>query len=128
MSSHIVMPPDVSRAPPDLGDGLRMASSNDVLIIEPARGHPPLPLRELWDSRELLYFLSWRDITVRYRQTVLGALWAVLQPLLTMVIFTVLFGWWAGFQAHTGVPYALLVFSGMLPWLYFSSAAAKAFM
>ena len=88
-------------------------------------GSPWLMLqwRELWAHRELLYFLTWRDVKVRYKQTLLGGAWAILQPLLTMVIFTLLFGRLAGFASLTGgVPYPVFAFAGLLPWTFFSNA------
>ena len=82
-------------------------------------------LRELWDYRELFYFLAWRDIKVRYKQTVLGALWAIIQPLFTMVIFTVVFGQMANIPSG-GVPRPIFYFSALLPWIYFSSTLGAA--
>ncbi len=80
-------------------------------------------VRELWQYRELLYFLTWREVKVRYRQTVLGAVWAILQPLMTMAIFAVLFGRLAGLQRHTGdIPYGLYVYLGLAPWMFFANA------
>ena len=83
-------------------------------IIEPRKGFRPIDFRELWAFRELLYFLAWRDIKVRYKQTALGVLWAVLQPFLTMVVFTLLFGRFAKMPSD-GFPYPIFVFSGLLP-------------
>jgi lipopolysaccharide transport system permease protein len=87
---------------------------------------PPLTerLRELWRYRELLFFLAWRDIKVRYRQTVLGILWAMLQPLLMMLLFTVVFGR-LGRMPSEGVPYALFAYVGLLPWTFFSHAVTE---
>lgn len=76
-------------------------------------------LQEVWECRELLYFLTWRDLKVRYRQTVLGIAWAVLQPLLAMLLFTLFFGKLAGMPSE-GFPYALFVYAGLLPWMFFS--------
>ena len=84
-------------------------------------------LRELWDFRELFYFLAWRDIKVRYKQTALGVLWAVIQPLFTMLIFTVVFGQIANISSE-GVPRPVFYFSALLPWLYFSSTLTAAGM
>jgi lipopolysaccharide transport system permease protein len=84
-------------------------------------------IRELWDYRELFYFLAWRDIKVRYKQTVLGVLWAVIQPLFTMVIFTVVFGQVANISSE-GVPRPVFYFSALLPWIYFSSTLGSAGM
>jgi lipopolysaccharide transport system permease protein len=77
-------------------------------------------IRELWDYRELLYFLAWRDVKVRYKQTALGVLWAIIQPFFTMVIFTVLFGQIVNIPSE-GVPRPVFYFSALLPWIYFSS-------
>lgn len=95
------------------------------LIIEPgARGKAYWS--DLWRYRELFTTLAWRDISVRYRQTVVGAAWALLQPLLTMVIMTILFGRVAQLSSEGGAPYALMVIAGMLPWQFFSSALTAA--
>ncbi len=80
---------------------------------------------DLWRYRELFYFLSWRDLLVRYKQTVIGVLWAVLRPILTTVVFTFVFGKLAKMPSE-GVPYVVLVFAGMLPWQFFSSALTEA--
>src|SRR6267142_4057843 len=84
-------------------------------------------LRELWDYRELFYFLAWRDMKVRYKQTVLGVLWAVIQPLFTMLIFTVVFGQMANMSSE-GMPRPVFYFSALLPWIYFSSTLSNAGM
>lgn len=93
-----------------------------VLIIEPSHGWVPINLRDLWQYRELLYFLVWRDIKVRYKQTVLGAAWAILQPVMTMAVFTVFFGRLGGMSKLADVPYPLFVFSALLPWTFFAQA------
>jgi lipopolysaccharide transport system permease protein len=90
-----------------------------VLIIEPARGIASLRLGELWQYRELLYFLVWRDLKVRYKQTVLGAAWAILQPLLTAIVFTIFFGRLAGI-ASDGLPYPLFSYAGLIVWTFFA--------
>src|SRR2546426_2302238 len=95
-----------------------------TLRIAPSRGWVSLNLRELWEYRELLYFLVWRDVKVRYKQTVLGAAWAVLQPFLTMVVFSVVFGRLAGIRAD-GVPYPVFVFAALLPWQLFAHALTQ---
>jgi lipopolysaccharide transport system permease protein len=83
--------------------------------------------KELWRYRELLYFLTWRDVKVRYKQTVLGVIWAVLQPFMTMIVFSFFFGRLAGMSKGTdGVPYPVWVFAGLLPWTYFASALGSA--
>ena len=82
--------------------------------------------KDLWRYRELFYILSWRDIKVRYKQTVIGVVWSVLRPLLTMMIFTFVFGQVAKFNAPDGVKYAVLVFAGLLPWQFFSTGLSEA--
>jgi lipopolysaccharide transport system permease protein len=95
-----------------------------VTVIERRRGWQVVDLRELWRYRELLYFLTWRDVKVRYKQTVLGAAWAILQPLATMLVFTLFLGRVSGI-ASTEVPYPLFVFAGLLPWTFFAGAVTS---
>ena len=92
-----------------------------VTVIRPARGWASLNLHELWEYRELLYFLVWRDVKIRYKQTAVGAAWVLIQPLLTATIFTLVFGRYAGLPSG-GVPYALMVYSGLLPWFVFANS------
>jgi lipopolysaccharide transport system permease protein len=101
------------------------AVSVPTLIIAPSRGWHDLNLAELWHARELLYFFVWRDIKIRYKQTAIGAAWAILQPLLTMLIFTLFFGRLAKMPSE-GLPHPLFYLSGLLPWLYFSSSLQNA--
>ncbi len=100
-------------------------ASTAICTIEPQRGWKALDLRELWQYRELLFFLTWRDVKVRYKQTLLGAAWAVLQPLMMMVVFTIFLGRLAGVSSGE-FPYPLFVFAGLLPWSFFSTAIANA--
>jgi lipopolysaccharide transport system permease protein len=92
-----------------------------VLIIEPG-GTERHYWRDLWQYRELFQVLAWRDVSVRYKQTVIGAAWALIRPFLTMVVFTVIFGKLANLPSEGTAPYAIMVFAGMLPWTFFSSA------
>ena len=92
-----------------------------VTVIRPSHRWFSLDLRELWDYRELLYFLVWRDVKIRYKQTAVGAAWVVLQPLLTAGMFTIVFGHWIHVQTG-GVPYLLLAYSALLPWMLFANA------
>ena len=94
------------------------------LVIRPRRGWIGLDWAELYRSRELLYFLTWRDVKIRYKQTVLGVAWAVLQPLFMMAIFTFVFGRFAGIPSD-GFPYAVFVFAGLLPWTFFANGRAQ---
>jgi lipopolysaccharide transport system permease protein len=101
------------------------AADLPVTVIERRPGWQFLDLGELWRYRELLFFLVWRDVKVRYKQTVLGAAWAVLQPLATMVVFSLFLGRVAG-MATPDVPYPLFVFAGVLPWTFFANAVSNA--
>jgi lipopolysaccharide transport system permease protein len=98
-----------------------LPSQPEEILIEPAKGWFDLDLRDLWRYRELLYFLTWRDIKVRYKQTVLGAAWAVLQPLLTMLVFSVIFGYLARLPSD-GIPYPVFTYTALLPWQLFAYA------
>ena len=91
-----------------------------VLVLEPGRAERHY-WRDLWHYRELFAILAWRDVAVRYKQTVIGVAWAVVRPLLTMVVFTIVFGKLAGLPSDGAVPYPVLVFAGMLPWFLFAS-------
>jgi lipopolysaccharide transport system permease protein len=93
--------------------------------IEPYQGRVPLNLKEFWRYRELLYFLVWRDIKVRYKQTLLGATWAIIQPFFTMVVFSIFFGRMAQ-MASNGYPYPIFSYTALLPWTYFSGALSLA--
>jgi lipopolysaccharide transport system permease protein len=96
-----------------------------VTVIRPPRGWRLINVRELWHARDLLYFLAWRDVKVRYKQAVLGAAWAVLQPALMMVVFTVFFSRLAGLPSGE-LPYEVFVLAGLLPWTFFATAVASA--
>jgi homopolymeric O-antigen transport system permease protein len=95
------------------------------VFIEPGRAERNY-WKDLWRYRELFYILSWRDIKVRYKQTVIGVVWSVLRPLLTMMIFTFVFGQVAKFDAPDGIKYPVLVFAGLLPWQFFSTGLSEA--
>jgi lipopolysaccharide transport system permease protein len=94
------------------------------IVIEPSRVWTSLDLREIWHYRELLFFLTWRDIMVRYKQTALGAAWAILQPLLTMIIFSIVFGRLAGLPSE-GIPYPLFTYTALLPWQLFAFSLSQ---
>jgi lipopolysaccharide transport system permease protein len=96
-------------------------TTQPTVVIRPAGRRVGLDLREIWEHHELLFFLAWRDVKVRYKQTVLGALWAVLQPLVTMVIFTLVFSRMAHVPSN-GIPYPLFSYAALLPWTYFANA------
>src|SRR5438093_13376087 len=99
-------------------------TAQDLIIIEPGRTEKNY-WADLWRYRELFLILAWRDISVRYKQTIIGVAWAVIRPFLTMVVFTVIFGRIAGLPSN-GIPYALMVFAAMLPWSLFSTALGEA--
>jgi lipopolysaccharide transport system permease protein len=114
--------------PERLPTDLLAASSRDpaarTIVLSPASGWVPLRLRELWEYRELLYFLTWRDIKVRYKQTALGAAWAIIQPFFTMVVFSVFFGRLARLPSE-GVPYPVFTYCALVPWTYFATALTQ---
>ena len=95
--------------------------SKPLVVIKPSKGWVSLNINDLWHYRDLLYILATRDIKVRYKQTVLGAAWAILQPFLTMVIFSLIFGRLANMPSD-GIPYPLFAYAGLLPWTFFSNA------
>jgi lipopolysaccharide transport system permease protein len=98
---------------------MKDATEIPVLRIEPSHGWVSLKLHEIWEYRELLYFLAWRDVKVRYKQTALGVAWAVLQPFLTMVVFSVFFGK-LGKIPSDGIPYPIFSYAALVPWTFFA--------
>jgi len=105
-------------------DSLRESQEQPLLVIKPSARWPSLELGELWQYRELLTILAWRDIKVRYKQTALGAAWAVLQPVLTMVVFSFIFGHVANLPSG-GIPYPVFTFTALLPWQLFARALTE---
>ncbi len=95
-----------------------------TIVIRPSRGWIALKLGDLWEYRELLYFLVWRDIKVRYKQTALGAAWAIIQPFTSMVVFSLFFGKLAKMPSD-GIPYPIFAFSGLVPWTFFANGLAQ---
>lgn len=95
-----------------------------AILIKPGTGWVALNLRELWEYRELLYFLAWRDVKVRYKQTALGATWAILQPFMTMVVFSLFFGKLAGIPSD-GVPYPIFSYAALVPWTFFANGLGQ---
>jgi lipopolysaccharide transport system permease protein len=98
------------------------ASGRPVRRVQPSRGLVPIDLRELWRYHELLYYLVWREVKARYKQTFLGGFWAIFRPLVMMVVFAAIFGGLAGIDSGTDVPYPLFLYAGLVPWTYFQSA------
>jgi lipopolysaccharide transport system permease protein len=95
-----------------------------ITHIKPSKGWISLNLRDLWEYRELAYFLTWRDIKVRYKQTVLGASWAIIQPFFTMIIFSIFFGRLAGLPSD-GVPYPIFAYAALVPWTFFANGLSN---
>ena len=113
-----------SYRPPEVSVSVKV-NVGIVIVIE-AGQHERNYWRDLWRYRELFYVLAWRDLSVRYKQTVIGAAWAIVRPVLTMVVFTAIFGRIAKLPSDGNTPYPLMVFAGMLPWTFFSTALADA--
>jgi len=103
---------------------LNRSNAVPTTIIQPSRGLLSLKLGELWQYRELLYFLTWRDVKIRYKQAVLGFLWAFIQPFLKMVVFSVVFGGLAKMDSE-GFPYPIFLYAGLLPWQFFADAVNR---
>ncbi len=110
---------------PDVGAAALPTTAAPMIRLAPSGKWPSINLRELWEYQELLYFLIWRDIKVRYRQTVLGASWAIIQPLSSMLIFSLFFGRLAKVPSD-GIPYPLFAFAGLVPWAFFSHGLNQA--
>ncbi len=102
----------------------QIETTDNITFIAPKPGWRGIGFGELWRQRELLYFLVWRDIKVRYKQTVIGAAWAVLQPMATMLLFSVIFGLLAK-VSFDGLPYPLAVYAGLLPWMFFAAGVSQ---
>jgi lipopolysaccharide transport system permease protein len=96
------------------------------VTIQPSSGWAPLRLRELWNFRELLYFLTWAEVKIKYKQASLGVAWAVIQPVFTMIVFAIFFGRLAGIDAETGgIPYPIFAYSALVPWTFFATALSN---
>jgi lipopolysaccharide transport system permease protein len=99
------------------------ACPSGAVVIEPSRNRIGINWGEIWNYRELLYFLTWRDVKIRYKQTVLGGAWAILQPVMTMIVFSIFFGHLAGLGKKTdGVPYPIFSYAALLPWTFFANS------
>ncbi|MEB3273691.1 MAG: ABC transporter permease [Prochlorothrix sp.] len=101
-----------------------MKPSEATLIIEAGRTERQY-WKDIWRYRELFYFLAWRDILVRYKQTAIGVAWALIRPFLTMVVFSVVFGRLAGLESEGGAPYPIMVFAALLPWQFFANSLSE---
>lgn len=124
LMTNLAVREELSSAP---AAAARRAKTADPLttVLRAARGWQGLNVRELWQFRELVYFLVWRDVKVRYKQTALGVAWAILQPLLLMIVFTLFFSHLAGLSSGS-TPYSVFVYAGLLPWTFFATAIANA--
>jgi lipopolysaccharide transport system permease protein len=100
------------------------SASVPTIVIKPSTGWIGLKLKEVWEYRELLYFLVWRDIKVRYKQTALGAAWAIIQPVFSMVVFSIFFGKLAKMPSD-GIPYPIFAFTGLVPWTFFANGLSQ---
>lgn len=122
--------PDTTTTTPEPDTGTRAeaddqaAAQQPYFVLEPRHSSTTVSLEEMWHYRDLLYFLTWREISLRYKQTLLGVLWAVIQPVMTMVVFTVFLGRLAKVPSD-GIPYPVFTYLGLLPWLYFSNAVSR---
>lgn len=114
MTSTVASPP-----------GATLRDPAQKLIIEPAKGWAHINTREIWRARELIYFLAWREVKVRYQQTALGVAWAILQPIFTMLIFSLFFGRLAKMPSE-GVPYSIFAFTALVPWVFFANGLSQA--
>ena len=103
---------------------LKISGGANILRIQPLKGWAPVRIRELWEYRELLYFLIWRDIKVRYKQTVLGGLWAIIQPFTTMVVFSLFFGK-LGKIPSDNIPYPIFCYAALVPWTFFANGLTQ---
>ncbi len=110
--------------PVQTGEAAAVAPELPVVVIEPSRGRISLKLGEVWEYRELLYFLTWRDLKVRYKQTVLGAAWAIIQPFFTMVVFSLFFGKLARVPSD-GIPYPIFSYAALVPWSFFAHGLSE---
>lgn len=116
---------DASPLPDPVAPACAATTDLPLIVCRPPRGWVPVDLREMWQYRELAFFFLWRDVKIRYKQTILGAGWAILQPFVTMVVFSLFFGRLA--KIPTGdIPYPLFSYTALLPWLYFSNALGGA--
>lgn len=126
LEPHTLPEPSPSGSQDQSHDAAPSHDEKPLIVIEPGGKPVALRLGELWAYRELLYFMIWRDVKVRYKQTALGVAWAVLQPLATMLIFTIFFGRLAGLGERTGgIPYPVFAYAALLPWTFFNSAVVN---
>lgn len=127
MSAQVTIPDQISSEATEFSPPADCATPGATrIVIEATSGWQMIDFRGLWRYRELIGFLLWRDIQVRYKQTVLGALWAVIQPIMTMLLFTIFFGRFGGMSRHVDGAYPVFVYAALLPWQLFSSAVGQA--
>jgi lipopolysaccharide transport system permease protein len=124
-STNVQSKSEVNSVDAQVSVAVRAPADLPVTIIEPSKGWVSLKLAELWEYRELLYFLTWRDIKVRYKQTALGAAWAIIQPFFTMIVFSLFFGNLAKIPSD-GIPYPIFAYAALVPWTFFASGLGQA--
>ena len=125
MAATILEPESVPQSNREFGGGAASQAHISPTILEPSSGWQLINVRELWQHRELLYFFTWRDVKIRYKQTVLGVAWAVIQPFMMMIVFTIFLGRMAKIDSGS-FPYPVFVYAGLLPWMFFSTAISTA--
>lgn len=114
----------MTQAAAPVTDVVKSHDASPLFVIQPTKGFVAIDARELWHYRDLLYFLTWREISIRYKQTVLGFAWAIIQPLATTLVFTVFLGRLAKVPSD-GIPYPVFAYLGLLPWTYFANAVTR---
>lgn len=122
--SSVGIEPEQRLRPGGAGEPAERDTLIPVILIRPSRNWVALNLRDLWEYRELLYFLTWRDIKVRYKQTVLGAAWAIIQPFFTMVVFSLFFGKLARMPSDD-IPYPIFSYAALVPWTFFANGLSQ---
>ena len=120
-SGDVAFPPEARAT----SEALFREPAQQRTVIEPTSGWRLMNVRELWKYRELLYFLTWRDVKVRYKQTVLGAAWAIIQPVMTMVVFSIFFGKFGGMDKHVEGAYQVFIYAALLPWTFFANSVSQ---
>jgi len=125
-ASALETEPVPTETPPSEEPTASDATARVTTVIRPRRGWQPVNLADIWRFRELLLFLIWRDVKVRYKQTVLGGAWAIIQPVMTMIVFTIFFGRFGGMAQHVPVPYPVFAYAGLLAWTYFATTISQA--
>lgn len=128
IDTELELQPDIKRPKAPVSKAIQPAADAanvPTIIIKPSQGWVSLKLRELWAYKELLYFLTWRDIKVRYKQTALGGAWAIIQPFFTMIVFSLFFGKLAKISPDNNLPYPIFSYAALVPWTFFSNGLTQ---